>query len=115
MTEAEVQAAFVLHLIERGWDVRTDNPDYTDVIAKRGAERLVAEVKGDTSSPGLDIDTAYGQLLRRMDGDEMTDYAVVVPERARAAALRVSESVRRRLNVTVFVVDDLGRVHRMEA
>ncbi len=57
MKEAEVQAALVLHLIERGWDVTVDSPDHTDVVAKRGAERLVAEVKGHTSSPGLDIDT----------------------------------------------------------
>lgn len=66
MREEEVQAAFVEHLRARGWDVTTENADYTDVVAKRGAERLIAEVKGHTSSPGLDVDTAYGQLLRRM-------------------------------------------------
>ena len=66
MIEAEVQAAFVKYLNERGWKVVTDNPDYTDVIARRGAELLVAEVKGTTTLPGLDVDTAYGQLLRRM-------------------------------------------------
>lgn len=114
MTEAEVQAAFVLYLMERGWDPRTNNANYTDVIATRGAERLLAEVKGDMTATGIDVDTAYGQLLRRMDGDEATDYALVVPERARAAALRVSDAVRRRLDITVFVVDDLGRVHHLE-
>lgn len=114
MNEAEVQAAFVLHLIERGWDVRTDNPDHADVMAKRGAERLIAEVKGQTTSPGLDVDTAYGQLLRRMVEDEMTSYAIAVPERGRAAALRVPLAVRRRMDIAVFVVDDLGRVHLLD-
>ncbi|WP_028638880.1 hypothetical protein [Nocardioides sp. URHA0032] len=51
MTEAEVEAALVAHLLERGWDVTTTNLDHTDVIARRGAELIVAEVKGHTSEP----------------------------------------------------------------
>jgi hypothetical protein len=64
--EPAVQPAFVRYLIERGWEVTTDNADHTDVIARRGDELLLAEVKGMTSSTGLDVDTAYGQLLRRV-------------------------------------------------
>ena len=84
MKEAAVEAAFVHYLLERGWDVDTDKVDHTDVVARRGAEHLVAEVKGTTAAPGLDIDTAYGQLLRRMgDRPEGTRFAMVVPESAR--------------------------------
>ena len=35
MIEAAVQDAFAKHLIERGWEVKTDNDDHTDVIARR--------------------------------------------------------------------------------
>jgi hypothetical protein len=69
MKEADVVAAFAAYLIERGWDVTTKNRDFTDVIAKRGAERLIAEAKGHTTSAGLDTDTMFGQLLRRMTTD----------------------------------------------
>ena len=65
MTEAGVQSAFVEHLRERGWDVTTENVDYTNVITNRGAGCVVAEVEGHTSSPGLDVDTMFGQLLRQ--------------------------------------------------
>lgn len=84
MKEADVQAAFADYLLERGWDVQTDAADYADVRAKRGAGRLVGEVKGTTSSPGLDVDTGYGQVLRcvsRFPG--ATQYVLVGPERLR--------------------------------
>jgi hypothetical protein len=109
--EAEVEAAFVRYLLERGWDVDTDKVDHADVVARRGAEHIVAEVKGTTTSPGLDVDTAYGQLLRRMgDRPEGTCFAIVVPESARKAALRVPEEVRWRFGIDVWVVDELGTV-----
>ena len=66
VNEADVEAAFVRYLLERGWDVDIDKVDHADVVARRGAEHLVAEVKGTTAAAGLDVDTAYGQLLRRM-------------------------------------------------
>lgn len=113
MREAEVQAAFVVHLMERGWDVTTDNADYVDVLAQRGAERIVAEVKGHTTSPGLDVDTLYGQLLRRMAGrQEATRYAVAVPASLATAALRVPEPVRDLLDIDVWLVADDGGVTR---
>lgn len=113
MREADVQAAFVTHLQERGWDVFTENADHVDVAAKRGAERIVAEVKGHTTSPGLDVDTMYGQLLRRMreeDRDADVRYVVVVPESLVVAATRVPPWVRATLRIEVVLVDDFGRV-----
>jgi hypothetical protein len=115
MIEAEVQDAFAKHLIERGWEVKTDNDDHTDVIARRDDNLLVAEVKGTTSAPGLDVDTAYGQLLRRMrDRPETVRYALVVPDLARKFALRVSDEVRRRIGVDVWTVDEAGNVQLVE-
>jgi hypothetical protein len=114
MIEAEVQAAFVKYLEEGGWDVKTKNDDHTDVIACRGAEVLVAEVKGTTSEPGLDVDTAYGQLLRKMDRPEGVRYALVVPDSARRFALRVSDKVRWRLGIEVWTVDEAGNIQLVD-
>ncbi|MGO9692554.1 MAG: hypothetical protein ACLPYO_01785 [Mycobacterium sp.] len=115
MIEAEVQAASVNYLKEGGWDVQTHNDDHADVRARRGDEVLVAEVKGTTSSPGLDVDTAYGQLLRRMgDRPEVVRYALVVPDSARRFALRVLDKVRWRLGIDVWTVDEAGNVQLVE-
>jgi len=114
MKEEQVQAHFTSWLEERGWlDIVTSKRG-VDVIAKRGAETLIAEVKGTTREPGLDTDTLMGQILRAMDGDEMTSYAVVVPEGLVGKVQRVPAEVRRRLDLTVYLVDDFGRMRRLE-
>ncbi|HVE45800.1 MAG TPA: DUF1643 domain-containing protein [Acidimicrobiales bacterium] len=109
-SEAVVVAGFSTWLRSRGWDVETE-VDWADVVATRGVERLVAEAKGSTLAPNLDIDTGYGQLLRRMSDDsDGVRYAIVVPERHVAGALRVPEAIRRTLQLDVYGVDDAGNV-----
>ena len=111
MTEKRVEEAFAAFLGADGWDVSTNNRDYVDLLAKRGSEVIVAELKGHTSSPGLDVDTGYGQLLRRMDpGQTGVRYALVVPATLRTHVTRVHQDVRGRLGVELFVVDDDGAV-----
>jgi hypothetical protein len=112
--EARIVAAFSTWLSEQGWQVQTEL-DYADVIAEHDGVRLVAEAKGLTSSPGLDIDTAYGQLLRRMPetAQERVRYALVVPAETKSAALRVSSRVRELLGIDVYTVDQTGRVSRV--
>jgi hypothetical protein len=57
----------------------------------------------------------FGQLLRRMtDANEGARFAAVVPEGVLPAVLRVAESVRERLGIEVFQVDDCGSVRRYE-
>lgn len=108
--EKRVVGAFRKWLESQGWTIDKD-VDYVDLAAHRGAERLYAEAKGRTAAMGLDVDTLYGQLLRRMPEDAVgtARFAVVVPEEGRKAALRVPARVRRLLNVDVYVVtsDDL--------
>ena len=71
-------AAFADWLRHDGWTVDTE-VDFVDVSASRGGERLYAEAKGCTVAMGLDVDTMYGQLLRRMkDPASGARYAVVV-------------------------------------
>ena len=70
--EARVVAAFCCALELDGWDV-TPEVDFVDVVARRDGATIVAEVKGRTAAPGLDVDTMYGQLLRRMRSEGEPD------------------------------------------
>jgi hypothetical protein len=109
--ERRVVASFADWLRQQGWAVETEM-NFVDVYARRGDELLYAEAKGRTEAIGLDVDTMYGQLLRRMASPAPTTrYAVVVPTAAVRAALRVPAWVRERLAVDVYEVDDTGGVH----
>jgi len=104
--EARVVDAFCRWLEASGWSVRRE-VDFVDVAAVRGDERLYAEAKGRTAAIGTDLDTLYGQLLRRMpDDDAGARYAVVVPTVAVSAALRVPAWVRARLRLDIYEVTD---------
>lgn len=109
--EERVISAFCSWLVGQGWTVERE-VEHCDVVARRGDETLYAEAKGRTSSIGLDVDTLYGQLLRRVPLHDTGSarFGVVVPTAARAAALRVPEATRWLLRTTVYVVDDDGRV-----
>lgn len=109
--EERVVTAYAGWLQRNGWTV-TREAAFVDVFAERGPEKLYAEAKGRTVSIGLDVDTLYGQLLRRMkDPTAGARYAVVVPTAALQAALRVPSWVRDRLHIDVYEVDDTGAVH----
>jgi hypothetical protein len=88
--EARVVAAFAKWLQDRGWTVQTEIA-FADIVAHREAAVLYGEAKGRTEAIGLDVDTLYGQLLRRMPAQPQPDvrFAVVVPTEAVAAAERV--------------------------
>lgn len=109
--EARVIDLFCSWLEREGWTVRRE-VDFCDVVAERGDDRLYAEAKGLTTSVGLDVDTLYGQLLRRtpVGEDSSATFGVVVPPRLRAAALRVPARSRAALRITVYVVEDDGTV-----
>lgn len=109
--EARVVAAFERYLVDAGWSVSRE-VEFCDLVGQRGGERLYVEAKGRTEAIGTDVDTMYGQILRRMPlaEDSAARFAVVVPTRAETAALRVPARVRHLLGVEVFVVDDSGTV-----
>jgi hypothetical protein len=108
--EIRVVEAFAAWLKRDGWDVHREI-SFVDVYAERGNEQIFAEVKGRATDPGLDVDTLYGQLLRRMtDSHTNARYAVVVPRLALKAALRVPQWVRDNLSIDVYEVDDEGHV-----
>jgi hypothetical protein len=117
MNESDVVEAFCVHLAANGWEVQREVKTPTgpiDVVATKGTERLIAEAKGRTADIGLDMNTAYGQLLNRMT-DADARYAVVVPESSQRAALRVPRRVRELLGIDVYLVTARGAVARVEA
>src|SRR4051794_23801274 len=90
--------AFRRWLEAQGWMTEAEQ-GHIDVVARRGAETIYAEVEGRTKGrPGAGLDTVYGQLLRRMPAAEVdasnTRFAVVVRTGSEAAALRVPRRVR---------------------
>ena len=110
-SEAPVERAFKAWLEREGWRIVDEPGSWADVIAVRADERLVGEVKGYTgSNVGLDVDTMFGQLLRRMLPGSATTWAVIVPTRSLPAVLRVTLEVRRRLGIRVFEVRDDDQV-----
>ncbi|MGH3804557.1 MAG: hypothetical protein ACRDTD_31340 [Pseudonocardiaceae bacterium] len=111
--EVRVVTAFHKYLREHGWSVAPkQHPWDVDVHADRDNTRIYAEVKGITSEPGTDVDTAYGQLLRHMTAEDepATRYALVVPTEALRAAQRVPSWVRQLLRIDIYVVDSGGMV-----
>jgi hypothetical protein len=82
---------------------------------------LPGAVKGCTPRPrdgrqsqGLDVDTMYGQLLRRMPPDDVgvASFAVVVPDEAVRLAERVPNRVRDLLRIRVYGVGEDGTVNQ---
>ncbi|WP_205804625.1 hypothetical protein [Burkholderia sp. Ac-20365] len=109
--EKRVVDAFCVFLERDGWSVQRE-VKRVDVVAERGEARLFAEAKGRTLGASVDVDTLYGQLLRRMPADEVgrARFAVVVPELMVREATRVSPRVRAILNIDVYAVSDDGHV-----
>jgi hypothetical protein len=106
-SEEPVERAFKAWLVATGWQLITDAGSWADVIAERGDERLIGEVKGYTAgNTGLDVDTMFGQLLRRMEPGAATTWGVVVPTLSLSKVLRVPIDVRRALGIKVFEVKD---------
>lgn len=113
--EGRVTDAFRTWLLAKGWTPVDPAIQRTDLEAVRGQERLVCEVKGRTSDAGVDADIGYGQLLRRMGGQEIphTRYGLVVPSSSLRAAARVPARVRRLLRIEVYEVTDDNEVCRV--
>ncbi|SOC48545.1 hypothetical protein SAMN05660748_1241 [Blastococcus aggregatus] len=110
--EARVVAAFCAYLTADGWAVQT-GVKWVDVVARRDGRTIYAEVKGRAGpDTGTALDILYGQLLRRMEGEDVPGvrYAVVVPDVAVTSAQRVPAWVRARLRIDVYVVTEDDQV-----
>jgi hypothetical protein len=110
--EERIVRAFCQWLEGQGWTIRRE-VKFIDVVAERGDERLFAEAKRRTAAIGLDVDTLYGQLLRRMPEEEVgrARFGVVVPVEGMSAA--VSKRVRQLLRIEIFAVHEDGSVEKI--
>lgn len=112
--EERVVAAFGHWLVAEGWTLVAPTDPYTDIEAVRADERLIGEAKGHTSSPGLDLDTLYGQLLRRMTNQNPgTHYAAIIPDSALWHAERVPARIRALLAIDLYTVAEDGTVRHL--
>lgn len=110
--EERVIRAFCDFMSARGWSVSRE-VDHVDVVAEKDGLKVLAEAKGRTAAIGLDVDTMFGQLLRRLPAtgpSEATRFAVVVPTAAVSAVRRVPAWVLEDLKIDIYVVGDDGSV-----
>ncbi|RZI53322.1 MAG: hypothetical protein EOP16_03535 [Pseudonocardia sp.] len=103
-------------LSSQGWMVRTE-VDFVDIVAEKDGRRLYAEVKGASTAPSLDVDTAIGQLVRRMpsEADQSVSFALVVRDERRSveAAVRAPQRVLDLLGMALYAVDETGGVRQL--
>ena len=114
MNEKQATAHLVAWLRVAGWTV-VEHPaemPHLDVLATRGAERWLIEVKGYLASDnGTSADICWGQTLRRMtDPGPTTRYSIAAPTKVMPMVFRVPEHVRACLRVEVLEVEDGGNV-----
>jgi hypothetical protein len=114
--EARVARDFAGWLSTQGWTVRTE-VDFVDIVAEKDGHRLYAEVKGASTAPGLDVDTAIGQLVRRMpsDADQSVSFALVVRDEPGSveAAVRAPQRILDLLGMALYAVDENGGVRQL--
>lgn len=114
--EERVIQAFCAFLHEQGWSTERE-VGFIDVVAQKDGRRILAEAKGRTAAVGLDVDTMFGQLLRRMPQERPepgTRFAVVVPTEASRAVERVPTWVRRELGIDLYLVGEDGSVTKRD-
>ncbi|MEY9931111.1 hypothetical protein ABH926_005758 [Catenulispora sp. GP43] len=116
-SEATVVEVFSAWLAERGWTL-TKLPahgNHPDIEARHpDGRRLVGEAKGFSRDSGTDLDTGYGQLLRRMKDEADTIYVLVVAKTVVRFAQRVPSEVRSRLGIALYTVDAQGKVEHVD-
>ena len=103
-------------LSSQGWTVVTDT-DVVDIVAEKDGRRLYVEVKGATTAPGLDVDTAIGQLVRRMpsEADQSVSFALVVRDEPGSvdAAGRAPQRILDLLGMALYAVGEDGGVREL--
>lgn len=114
--ETRVARDFAGWLSSQGWTVVTDT-DVVDIVGEKDGHLLYVEVKGASSAPDLDVDTAIGQLVRRMpsEPDQSVSFALVVRDEPRSvdAARRAPQRILDLLGMALYAVDENGGVRQL--
>jgi hypothetical protein len=116
ITEDAVKTAVAAWLEATGWtvDVRWGRTRGIDLDARRGAERLVIEAKGEAPAGPQQVNyflNALGELIQRMS-DPHARYALALPDHPQYRGLvdRLPSLARERMLLDVFFVDGSGVV-----
>ncbi|MFE5703698.1 hypothetical protein [Rhodococcus koreensis] len=108
--------AFAGWLSSQGWTVHAE-VDVVDIVAEKDDRRLYVEVKAASTAPGLDVDTAIGQLVRRMpsEPDQSVAFALVVRDEPGSveAAVRAPQRVLDLLGMALYAVGEDGSVRQL--
>ena len=114
--EARVVEAFAGWLSSQGWTVRTE-VDFVDIVAEKDGHHLYVEANAASTAPGLDVDTAIGQLVRRMpsEADQSVSFALVVRDEPLSveAAVRAPQRILDLLGMALYAVDGDGCVRQL--
>lgn len=107
--EAFVQRSIELFFAHNGYQLIQDAQ--VDLIAEKPGEKWFIEAKGESASPGLDFNTALGQLLKWMASPEPI-YALALPKcsKYKRQCSLLPQYVRQRLGLRILVVDQGGGV-----
>jgi hypothetical protein len=115
LSEDQVKVVLKAALEKEGWkvDVRWGHVQGIDLDARRGAERLIIEAKGEGSRNPMRVNYflgAMGELLQRMDSSEPS-YAIALPAHRQFAGLvcRLPTWVRAHLKLQFFLVRPVSK------
>ena len=116
LSEDELKAFLKNWLHEDGWktDIAWGKTPGIDLVATRGSERWVIEVKGIGSRPQMRVNyflAILGETLQRMD-DPRAKYSIALPDVQQFRRLwqRLPQLAKERTGITALFVSDDGLV-----
>jgi hypothetical protein len=115
MREPDMFEPMLSYLQQDGYTVSSINKGQQrgpDIIAEKGGDKLVIELKGDTKALKTDWCTGLGQLLSNMKEPRIT-YAMAVSQRYKKLVDSFPSYPKDNLGLLFFVVDDSGKVNRL--
>lgn len=89
-----------------------------DIIAQKGSERLVIEVKGCGSRQPMRVNyflAIIGEVLQRMDRED-TEYFIALPKMKQYENLwgRLPSLAKQRVQIRMILVDDKGNIEILD-
>jgi hypothetical protein len=119
LDEDSVKRALNVWLVARGWqcEIAWGKARGVDIVAMRGAERWLIEVKGRGSRPEMRVNyflAMLGELLQRM-ADDGASYSIAMPDLPQFRRLwnRLPQLAKRRTGISAIFVTDLGAVEHL--
>lgn len=116
LSEDEIKRSLQAWLDLQGWSVEIayGKSRGADVVACRGKERWIIEVKGRGSRPQMKINyflAVLGEILQRMN-ELNSKYSIVLPDLKQFRNLwnKLPELAKSRIGITALFVDEFGNV-----